>query len=168
MLQSDQYLLSHCETCPILGVISQQPKEYCSHCKSETGRWKSTQNCILYIWKTLWYNKNSKTQLEPKFWVHENVEPAQKLLFWWDLVFWCGETHCNSSGSVPTRNWNRTWNLELLLTVITTDCIIDSWQLITSRWNRILIISNCLTNIVINLPCRLDIHSPKLQEMICP
>jgi hypothetical protein len=35
--------------------------EYWSHCKPETGRWKSDRNCTIYVLIILWYDHNSNT-----------------------------------------------------------------------------------------------------------
>jgi len=86
-LQSDQYWLSCCETKPKIGRCSQCHNEYWFDCKVENRRWESTQNYLLYVCIILWYDQNSNTYLEPKFWVCENepqlyLEPSQKPISW--------------------------------------------------------------------------------------
>jgi len=49
-------------------IISQPLNEYQSDRKSESGRWKSEYDCTIYVLIMLWYDQNSKTQLEPKEW----------------------------------------------------------------------------------------------------
>jgi len=74
--QSDHYSSSRCKRRRIFRVISLQLNEWSSDRKLVNSRIKSIQNCIIYIYSILWYNHNSNTWLEPKFWVDHN-EPLQ-------------------------------------------------------------------------------------------
>jgi len=89
--------------------------------RSQIGKQEVKEHAIphpVYVYIILWYDQNSNTWLEPKFWVCEIVEMAKKLRVQCGLVFWWGETRCNGCSSVLTQTQNWTVDLESLLTLV--------------------------------------------------
>jgi len=81
-LRSDQYSLSCCEITLKISRVLQWQNEYWLDHKVENRRWNSMQNCIVYTYIIMWYDRNSNTYLEPKVWIRKNeavlyVEPNQ-------------------------------------------------------------------------------------------
>ena len=71
-----------------------------------------------------WYDQNTNTEFEPKFWVCEDVKRAKTPWVWCGLDYWWGNTCCNDSSSVPTWTRNRTANLAPLLTLFGTNVML--------------------------------------------